>query len=62
MAATLDDVTKKIQPEQTAEQQAAEELLRQAREPDRSLTGPQRLLKRLTKQATSATPPGPRRC
>ena len=49
MTATLDDVTKKIKPEQTADRQAAEELLRQAREPDRSLTGPRGLLKLLTK-------------
>jgi hypothetical protein len=49
MTATLDDVTKKIEPEPTAEQQAAEELVRRAREQGLSLTGPQGLLKQLTK-------------
>jgi putative transposase len=49
MTATLDDVTKKIKPEPSAEQQAAEELVRQAREQGLSLTGPDGLLKQLTK-------------
>jgi putative transposase len=49
MTATLDDVTKKIKPELTAEQQAAEELVRRAREQGLSLTGPEGLLKQLTK-------------
>ena len=49
MTATLDDVTKKIKPEPTAEQVAAEELVRRAREQGLSLTGPGGLLKQLTK-------------
>jgi putative transposase len=49
MTATLDDVTKKIRPEPTAEQLAAEELVRRAREQGLSLTGPDGLLKQLTK-------------
>src|ERR1700685_3064751 len=49
MTATLDDVTKKIKPEPTAEQLAAEELVRQARAQGLSLTGPDGLLKQLTK-------------
>ena|ERR1017187_3447613 len=49
MIATLDDVTKKIKPEPTAEQRAAEELVRRAREQGLSLTGPEGLLKQLTK-------------
>ena len=49
MSATLDDVTKKIRPEPTAEQQAAVELVRRAREQGLSLTGPDGLLKQLTK-------------
>jgi hypothetical protein len=49
MTATLDDVTKKIKPEPTAEQLAAEELVRRAREQGLSLTGPDGLLKQLTK-------------
>jgi putative transposase len=48
MTATLDDVTKKKQ-EPTAEQLAAEELVRRAREQGLSLTGPDGLLKQLTK-------------
>ena len=42
------DVTKK-KPEPTAEQVAAEELVRRAREQGLSLTGPDGLLKQLTK-------------
>ena len=49
MTATLDDVTKKIRPEPSAEQLAAEELVRQAREQGLWLTGPDGLLKQLTK-------------
>jgi transposase-like protein len=46
---TLDDVTKKKAAEQTAEQQAAVELVRLAQERGLSLTGPDGLLKQLTK-------------
>jgi transposase-like protein len=49
MTATLDDVTKKKPVEQSAEQQAAAELVRLAREQGLSLTGPDGLLKQLTK-------------
>jgi putative transposase len=50
MNATLEDVTKKKdRPGPTAEQKAAEELVRQAREQGLSLTGPDGLLKQLTK-------------
>jgi transposase-like protein len=50
MTATLDDVTaRKKRPELTAEQRAAEELVRRAREQGLSLTGPDGLLKQLTK-------------
>jgi transposase-like protein len=50
MTATLDDVTKrKPRPEPTAEQAAAEELVARAREQGLSLTGPDGLLKQLTK-------------
>jgi putative transposase len=45
---TLEDVTKK-KPEPSAEQRAAEELVRRAREQGLSLTGPDGLLKQLTK-------------
>ena len=48
MTATLDDVMKK-QAEQSAEQQAAVELVRMAKEQGLSLTGPDGLLKQLTK-------------
>jgi len=48
MTETLETVTKK-KPEPTAEQQAAEELVRRAREQGLSLTGPDGLLKQLTK-------------
>jgi putative transposase len=51
MTATLDDVTKKKpRPEPTAEERAAEEMVRRAREQGLSLTGPDGLLKQLTKQ------------
>jgi putative transposase len=49
MTATLDDVAKKKAGEQSAEQQAAVELVRLAREQGLSLTGPDGLLKQLTK-------------
>ena len=49
MTATLDDVTKKKPVEQSAEQQAAAELVRLAKEQGLSLTGPDGLLKQLTK-------------
>jgi putative transposase len=49
MTATLDDVSKKIKQEPTGEQLAAEELVRRAREQGLSLTGPDGLLKQLTK-------------
>jgi transposase-like protein len=48
MSATLENVTRK-KPEPTAEQVAAEELVRRAREQGLSLTGPDGLLKQLTK-------------
>src|SRR5580700_3255926 len=47
--ATLEDVTKKTRREPTAEEVAAQELVRQAREQGLSLTGPDGLLKQLTK-------------
>jgi transposase-like protein len=51
MTATLDAVTKKKpRPEPSAEQRAAEELVARAREQGLSLTGPDGLLKQLTKQ------------
>lgn len=46
---TLDDVAKKKQTEQSAEQRAAVELVRLAQEQGLSLTGPDGLLKQLTK-------------
>ena len=46
---TLDGVTKKKQAEESAEQQAAAELVRLAQEQGLSLTGPDGLLKQLTK-------------
>jgi transposase-like protein len=50
MTATLDGVTrKKDKPESTAEQKVAEELVARAREQGLSLTGPDGLLKQLTK-------------
>ncbi len=54
MTATLDDVTKKEQAEQSAEQKAAVELVRLAREQGLSLTGPDGLLKQLTKTVLKA--------
>jgi putative transposase len=52
MTATLDDVAtrkRKDKPEPTAEEKVAEELVRRAREQGLSLTGPDGLLKQLTK-------------
>src|SRR6266700_3607891 len=50
MTATLDVMTKKKdKPEPTAEERVAEELVRRAREQGLSLTGPDGLLKQLTK-------------
>jgi putative transposase len=49
MTATLDDVTRKKPAEPSAERQAATELVRLAREQGLSLTGPDGLLKQLTK-------------
>jgi Transposase, Mutator family len=49
MTATLNDVTKKKQAEQSAEARAAVELVRLAKEQGLSLTGPDGLLKQLTK-------------
>src|ERR1700761_1073398 len=51
MTTTLDDVTKKKpRPEPSPEQRAAEELVARAREQGMSLTGPDGLLKQLTRQ------------
>src|SRR5690349_23292826 len=50
MTATLNDVTpRKKKPEPSAEEQAAAELVRLAQEQGLSLTGPDGLLKQLTK-------------
>src|SRR5207245_10694595 len=49
MAAALDGVARKRQAEQSAEGQAAVELVRLAKEQGLSLTGPDGLLKQLTK-------------
>jgi hypothetical protein len=49
MTATLDDVAKKKPAEVTAEQQAAVDLVRMAKEQGLSLTGPDGLLNQLTK-------------
>jgi transposase-like protein len=49
MTATLDGVTKKSKREPTAEEKVAEELVARAREQGLSLTGPDGLLKQLTK-------------
>ena len=49
MDGTLEDVTKRIRREPTAEEKIAEELVRRAREQGVSLTGPDGLLKQLTK-------------
>jgi putative transposase len=49
MTETLQDVAKKEKPEPSAEAQTAQELVRRAREQGLSLTGPDGLLKQLTK-------------
>jgi putative transposase len=49
MTATLDDVSKKIKKEPTAEEMMAAELVARAREQGLSLTGPDGLLKQLTR-------------
>src|SRR6476620_5270612 len=49
MTATLNDVNAKKKPEPSAEEQAASELVRRAKEQGLSLTGPDGLLKQLTK-------------
>jgi len=49
MTATLDAVASKKKPEPTPEERAAQELVRRAREQGLSLTGPDGLLKQLTK-------------
>ncbi len=54
MTATLPDVAAKRKQEPTAEEQAAAELVRQARERGLSLTGPDGLLKQLTKTVIEA--------
>jgi hypothetical protein len=54
MTATLNDVAKKKEVEQSAEQQAAVELVRLAKEQGLSLTGPDGLLKQLTKTLIEA--------
>jgi putative transposase len=55
MTATLPDVAARRKPaEQSAEQQAAAELVRRAREQGLSLTGPDGLLKQLTKTVVEA--------
>ena len=51
MSATLDGVKKmKVKAEPSAEERVAEELVRRAREQGLSLTGPDGLLKQLTKR------------
>src|ERR1700760_165717 len=50
MTATLDAVTRKSKREPTAEERAAEEMVARARAQGLSLTGPDGLLKQLTKQ------------
>jgi transposase-like protein len=54
MTATLDDVAKKKPAELSAEQEVAAELVRQAKEKGLSLTGPDGLLKQLTKSVIEA--------
>ena len=55
MTATLNDVVKKRDSEQSAEQRAAAELVRLAKEQGLSLTGPDGLLKQLTKTVATRT-------
>jgi putative transposase len=54
MTATLDDVAKRKQAEASAEQLAAIELVRMAKEQGLSLTGPDGLLKQFTKTVVEA--------
>ena len=54
MTATLDDVARRKPAELSAEQQTAAELVRRAREQGLSLTGPDGLLKQLTKSVIEA--------
>jgi putative transposase len=54
MTATLNDVAKKMRAEQSAEQLAAIELVRMAKEQGLSLTGPDGLLKQFTKTVVEA--------
>ncbi len=63
MTATLDGVTKKKPAEDSAEQQAATELVRLAKEQGLALTGPDGLLKQLTKTVleTALNASSPRR-
>ncbi len=56
MTATLDDVTNK-KPEALAEAETAKELVRLAREQGLSLTGPDGLLKQLTRQPAPSPAP-----
>ena len=58
MNVTLEDMTRKTRPEPTAEQKAAEELVRRAREQGLSLTRPDGLLKQPTKTAGDRAEPG----
>jgi transposase-like protein len=55
MDATLKDVAKKTRREPTAEEKIAEDLVRRAREQGLSLTGPDGLLKQLTKTVLETT-------
>lgn len=60
MTATLNDVTgRKKRPELSAEAKAAAELVRAAKEHGLSLTGPDGLLKQLTKTSRSRARPPP---
>jgi putative transposase len=59
MTETLDGVPKRIRPEPTAEQLAAEEMVTRAREQGMSLTGPGGLLKQLTKTLMALAGPLP---
>jgi hypothetical protein len=63
MTATLDAVAtrEKDKPEPTAEQKLAEELVARAREQGVALTGPDGLLKQLTKTAVRAISGRPQR-
>jgi putative transposase len=54
MTTTLNVVAKRKDAEQSAEQQAAAELVRLAKEQGLSLTGPDGLLKQLTKTVLEA--------